>query len=129
MYFITGCFALAVVDSVGNLSELSEEQCFDFEDCMTYSLPNVFTPNGDGYNDLFRPFPYSNVQKIDMYIYNRWGRLVFKTEDPEINWNGCEYRSGEKLPNGNYYYSCDVYVYTLSGVVTKPLHGTIILTK
>ena len=52
-------------------------------------LPNVFTPsNGDDYNNEFKPFPYRFITKIDLTIYNRWGQEVFKTENPEINWNG-----------------------------------------
>jgi gliding motility-associated-like protein len=125
--FITGCFGLAVVDSNGNLSSMSIITCFDYDECMTYSLPNVFTPNGDGVNDFFIPFPYTNIQKVDFQVHNRWGKIVFKTEDPDINWDGTDYISKQPLPDGTYYYVCDVYVQTLSGIITIPLHGTITL--
>jgi gliding motility-associated-like protein len=94
---------------------------------MTYSLPNVFTPNQDGINDLFTPFPYTNVQKIDFQVHNRWGKIVFKTNNPDINWDGTDYISKQLLPDGAYFYVCDVFVQTLSGVLTISLHGTITL--
>lgn len=124
--YVTGCFALAAIDSNKNLSAPTAETCFDVDDCMDYRLPNTFTPNDDGTNDMFQPYqPYHNVQKIDMTIYNRWGRKVFHTEDPDINWDGHDYLSKEKCSDGTYYYSCDVYLYSIKGVVIRPLHGTI----
>lgn len=126
--YVTGCFALASTDSNQNLSEMTETVCFDVDDCMDYRLPNVFTPNSDGVNDLFQPYtPYSNVEKIDMTIYNRWGRKVFHTEDPDINWDGRDYLSKEICSDGTYFYSCDVYLHSLTGLVVKPLHGSITL--
>lgn len=126
--FVTGCFALASADFNHNISNRTDSVCFDVEDCMDYRLPNVFTPNGDGVNDLFQPYqPYSNVEKIDMTIYNRWGRKVFHTEEPNINWDGRDYLSKEACSDGTYFYSCDVYLHSLTGIVVKPLHGSITL--
>ncbi len=126
---ITGCYRLALVDTVGNMTPFSEETCFDVEDCMFYELPNVFTPNNDGINDLLTPFPYSNVEEIELYIYNRWGRKVFYTQDPDINWDGRDYLSGEPVSNGTFYYSCTIYVQTLYGMKEKKLHGTVTLIR
>ncbi|MEG2070078.1 MAG: gliding motility-associated C-terminal domain-containing protein [Bacteroidales bacterium] len=128
--FITGCFAMAAIDSNGNLSALSKITCFDVNQCMDYRLPNVFTPNGDGFNDLFGPYiPYTNVEKIDMTIYNRWGRKVFHTEDPDINWDGKDYLSKQDCSGGTYFYACDLHLHTLSGVIILPLNGTITLIR
>lgn len=126
---ITGCFAVMVADSNGNKAELSKITCFDYDECMDYSLPNVFTPNGDGYNDVFRPYPYTNVSKVNMVIYNRWGRIVFKTEDPDINWDGNDYLTKQPCADGPYYYACDIYLSTLSGIITLPIHGTVTLLR
>ena len=126
--FVTGCFAINARDNNYNYSQLSDSVCFDVDDCMDYRLPNVFTPNDDGVNDLFQPYqPYSNVEKIDMTIYNRWGRKVFHTEEPNINWDGKDYLSKQRCSDGTYFYSCDVYMHSLSGVITVPLHGSITL--
>lgn len=124
--YVTGCFALASIDSNNNMSGLTAETCIDVDECMDYRLPNTFTPNNDGVNDLFQPYqPYHNVEKIDMTIYNRWGRKVFQTNDADINWDGRDYLSKEKCSDGTYFYSCDVYLYSLRGSIIHPLHGTI----
>ena len=49
--------------------------------------PNAFTPNNDGINDLFQPH-LLNVQSLDFAIFNRWGKVVFQTDDPELGWDG-----------------------------------------
>ena len=126
--FVTGCFTLNARDDNFNYSQLCNAVCFDVDDCMDYQLPNVFTPNGDGVNDLFQPYqPYTNVEKIDITIYNRWGRKVFHTEEPNINWDGKDYLSKQLCSDGTYFYSCDVYLHSLSGIITVPLHGSITL--
>lgn len=126
---ITGCYRMAMIDSVGNLSQMTPEVCFDVEDCFTYTLPNVFTPNHDGFNDLWTPFPYTNVEVIDLIVYNRWGRKVFQTTDPDINWDGKDYLSNEPVSDGTFYYSCEIILQTLNGPKKKPLHGTVIIIR
>lgn len=49
--------------------------------------PNAFTPNGDGINDIFLPH-LLNVQSLDFVIFNRWGKVVFRTDDPQAGWDG-----------------------------------------
>ncbi len=99
---LAGCYAVTALDRVGNESLLSNVVCID--NCPYYVLPNAFTPNGDGANDKFTPFkPYRFVPKIEMKIFNRWGELVFKTEDPEINWDGNDL-NGKPVNEGVYVY-------------------------
>lgn len=125
--FITGCFVLSARDTAFNQSAFDDKTCFDVEDCMPYQLPNVFTPDGDGSNDLFQPFPYANVEKVDFTVYDRWGRRMFHTTDPDLNWDGRNQNTKRLCSNGIYYYVCDVTLHTLAGLVTKPLHGSITL--
>ncbi|HRF37282.1 MAG TPA: gliding motility-associated C-terminal domain-containing protein, partial [Saprospiraceae bacterium] len=70
------------------------------------AFPNVFTPNGDDLNDLFRPLPtqVSGVLIIeDFKIYNRWGQVVYNGKSNDnIGWNG--EHNGSPAP-------IDVYVY------------------
>jgi gliding motility-associated-like protein len=63
--------------------------------------PNVFTPNGDGYNDEFR-VAYKSIIQFDAWVYNRWGRLVYKWSDPMKGWDG--YIGGKKAAAGAYFY-------------------------
>jgi len=127
---LAGCYAVQAVRKNGNSSPLSAKLCVD--NCPIYTLPNAFTPNGDGQNDVYTPiYPYRFVEKIDMKIYNRWGNLVFETYDPDINWNGSDYKSGKALYTAVYYYVCDVYYQTVDGVqkIAKPLSGYIHLFR
>ena len=127
---LAGCYTVQAVRKNGNASLFSNKVCVD--NCPLYNLPNTFTPNSDGQNDLFTPIhPYRFVEKIDMKIYNRWGNLVFQTTDPEISWNGYDYKTNKPLFTGVYYYVCDVYFQTIDGVqkTDKPLSGYIHLFR
>ncbi len=50
-------------------------------------FPNVFTPNGDGMNDEFRP-AYRSLKSYQLTIYNRWGRKIYQSTDPSTGWDG-----------------------------------------
>jgi len=126
---ITGCYAIVAVDSAGNMSVYSNVACIDNDTCSVYSLPNVFTPNFDGYNDLYTPFPYTSVESVDMTIFNRWGGVVYETEDPDINWDGKDKTTNQDCAQGTYFYVCRVYQITLYGVVPKELKGSITLLR
>jgi len=126
---ITGCYAMIIKDKAGNSSEITPKICFDIDECKTYSLPNVFTPDGDGVNDTWVPFPYTNVQKIDLEVHDRWGKRVFKTENSDINWDGTDEKTRRPLPEGTYYYGCNVYLYTLSGIKKKFISGVVMIFR
>lgn len=111
---IAGCYYVTAIDSVGNESLPSNVICVD--NCPDYRLPNVFTPNGDGPNDLYRPFEYRYIARIDMVIVDRWGTVVFQTNDPDINWNGKNLQ-GKDVAEGVYYYKCVVYELRVDGEV------------
>lgn len=118
---LAGCYAISSFDSVGNESGFSEVLCTD--NCPIYELPNVFTPGSDQFNDLFIPFPYKFVESIDLVIYNRWGREVFATKDPDINWDGTDIESGQQLASGVYFYTCEVNEIRLTGIETRLIKG------
>jgi gliding motility-associated-like protein len=95
------------------------------DECGTFDLPNVFTPNGDNINDLFKSYNPLGITKVDMKIFNRWGKLVFKTTDAAINWDGRDIDSKRFVPAGIYYYVCDVYEDRLTGLQIRTLTGFI----
>ncbi|MCB9306719.1 MAG: gliding motility-associated C-terminal domain-containing protein [Lewinellaceae bacterium] len=114
---LAGCYAVTAVDSVGNESARSNLVCVD--NCPNYRLPNAFTPNGDDQNDLFVPFPgWRFIDRVDMQIFNRWGNLVFATQDPAIEWNGRNAEDKE-LPEGTYFFVCKVYENRVGGTVLR----------
>jgi len=72
-------------------------------------IPNVFTPNNDGKNDFFKV----NVENINdcfdkfrIMIYNRWGELVYESDDFHYKWDG-KNKNGKALPEGVYFYMID----------------------
>jgi gliding motility-associated-like protein len=74
------------------------------EDCsVVLILPNVFTPNGDGSNDPFTPVAIRGISGIQTSIYNRWGELIFNSDNPSINWDG-KTANGAEAVDGVYYW-------------------------
>lgn len=69
-------------------------------------VPNVLTPNGDGFNDTWLIKNIQLFPKNSVKIVNRWGDLVFETNDYQNNWDGTY--SGGNLPAGTYYYILEV---------------------
>ena len=65
------------------------------------SVPNVFTPNGDGSNDEFR-VSYRSLKEFHCWVYNRWGHLVYEWSDPAKGWDGTI--GGKPAAEGAYYY-------------------------
>jgi gliding motility-associated-like protein len=122
---MAGCYAVTAIDSFNNESDPSVKICVD--ECTDYELPNVFTPNNDGINDLFRPKNYHFVERVNMQIFNRWGNLVFETTDPIINWDGTIQNTGRLASPGIYYYICDVFEYRLTGIEARNLAGFVYL--
>lgn len=124
---IAGCYVLTSVDSAGNESRFSNEACV--ENCKLYELPNVFTPNGDGVNDLFVPQTgFKFVDRIDLVVANRWGKVVFTTTDPGIFWDGNN-QQGQALEGGTYFYTIRIYFRTLNGEIAVDKQGMIQLIR
>ncbi|MGB3227145.1 MAG: gliding motility-associated C-terminal domain-containing protein [Saprospiraceae bacterium] len=118
------CYKISAFDKYNNECINSDSVCVKY--CPFYKLPNTFTPNGDGQNDIFKPFPYRFIDRIQISIFNRWGNLVFQTTDPNIEWTGLN-MAGNKLSDGVYYYHCTVYYTgpTVEGTTSETLAGFI----
>lgn len=134
------CYKIAAVDRSGNEGELSEEMCID--NCPHYELPNVFTPNGDKFNELFSayslrgyecgeegncPIPIEImlkcarfVEQVEFKVFNRWGEEVYHYDTTVgdqkgsiyIDWNGRD-NSGSELSTGVYYFVAKVKFITV----------------
>lgn len=143
------CYRVTAIDQSGNESEPSDIKCND--NCLHFELPNVFTPNGDGYNDVFSAYYDSIanppdvtefdptrcprfVQAVDFYVYNRWGEELYHYQSGEdkpiyINWSG-ESSKKAKLESGVYYYAVWVTFNTLDPARrTKKYKGWIHLIR
>jgi len=93
---------------------LSNQQCSTFKrmyldvyNCAPLlEMPNVFTPNNDGLNDIFKPSAFENVSHISISIYNRWGILVYQYTGDALQWDGFT-NKGEKASEGVYFWSLE----------------------
>jgi gliding motility-associated-like protein len=66
-------------------------------------IPKAFSPNGDGINDVFIPVGKGiDPEEFQMFVYNRWGELLFKSINPSEGWDGTDSRSGEVMKAGVY---------------------------
>lgn len=96
-----------------------------YPDCNTAMfIPNAFTPNGDGKNDVFKIAGMQGQRLIDMSVYNRWGQLVFKTGDALKGWDGT---INGKLPGSQTFVYMVRYI-NLEGKA-KFIRGTISLIR
>lgn len=86
-------------------------------------VPNVFTPNGDGHNDIFIPV-MRGVKFYDIMIFDRWGEMIFRTVDPQQGWDG--HYKGQMCQNG--VYSWKINVSTKSGNM-KQLNGHVTINR
>jgi gliding motility-associated-like protein len=118
---IAGCFAVAAVDSGGNVGNKSVDVCID--NCPEFELPNIITINGDGANDFFKAIKVRHIKEIDLYVYDRWGTLVYKTKDPLFKWDGTSIFSSRKVSDGTLFYICDVYEKRVKGIKKRSLKG------
>lgn len=118
---VAGCYAITAIDSAGNESILINKVCVD--NCPEYELPNVFTPNGDGSNDLFIPLPYRYVKDVDFKVYDRWGLLMFETTNADILWDGKNTSTKMPVSDGTYFYVCTVNEIRIEGIKPRILKG------
>gem|GEM_PF-2541943 len=85
-------------------------------------IANVFTPGKDGYNDTYK-VPMQGAKEFHMRIFNRWGELIFTSDDPKVEWNGNVFNTGASLPSGTYFYQlqykpvCEDKLYTVNGSI------------
>lgn len=96
----------------------TNNNCFDFAEKFLINVikdfyleaPSAFTPNGDSNNDEFR-FKWNNIKSFNLKIFNRWGEIVFSTDDINESWDG--------TVNGHLQ-NIDTYIYK---VKAETLHG------
>ena len=116
---ISGCYAVSAFDAIGNESLKSVMICVD--SCNFYEIPNVFTPNGDDINDWLKAKTSGLVEKVDFKLFNRYGVLIFQTDEPKLNWDGTY--KGKIVSPGVYFYQCDVFERRISGLEQFHLSG------
>ena len=98
---------------------------------FSYVLPNVITPNSDGYNDLFEPkvTGLSLITSAKTVIFNRWGNILCDTDDPLIRWDGKSKQTKMDCPSGTYFFVTDITYQGVAGEETLHLQGSITLIR
>ncbi|MBB5636472.1 gliding motility-associated-like protein [Pedobacter cryoconitis] len=86
-------------------------------------IPNTFTPNGDGRNDIFYVYG-TGISKLKLQVYNQWGQFIFESLQQQVGWDG-SYR-GQIQPNGVYVYYVELVMTDGSTVKRK---GTITILR
>ena len=98
---------------------------------FSYTLPNVITPNGDGFNDVFEPkvTGLSLITGIKTVIFNRWGNILHDTDDPLIQWDGKSKQTNMDCPPGTYFYVTDITYVDKAGEEKLHLQGSITIVR
>ena len=99
--------------------------CKDITINTFVSIPNVFTPNGDAYNNTFFITIWGSLL-YDLTIYNRWGQQLFHSTRKDYCWDGNNQLNGKTCPDGAYYYE---FKYHLIGDKTQIATGAVTLVR
>lgn len=122
-----GCYYVTATDKYGTESAPSNTVCKD--NCVSFELPNIFTPNGDGKNDVFQAMKCPRfVQSIIFTVYNRAGQKIYEYSGNQLSWNGTD-SNGKEVAVGTYFYNCEVKFLTLDPKPTLNLKGWIELVR
>lgn len=117
---------LVVTDANGCKDQVT--RWIEINDILNIFVPNAFTPNNDGVNDIF----YVSGTDIDpnrftIRVFDRWGAIVYESNNPSEIWDG-------SVTGGDYYTPNDVYIwqidlYSISTAERKELSGTVIILR
>jgi gliding motility-associated-like protein len=97
VYYVDG------TDALGCKGRDSITVAFTKEGDQLLYMPDAFSPNGDGINDVFRPKFIGPAAKYEFNIYNRWGQLIFRSTTPGVGWDG-KYKSKDQPQDVFVYY-------------------------
>lgn len=108
--------------------EISDSINLKFDDCKTcVHVPDAFTPNADGMNDLFKPVIGCYFTTYRFSVFNRWGQLVYLSEDPEAGWDG---RNGGKTEEvGTYIWQLDYTGSEHERALSETITGYVVLIR
>jgi gliding motility-associated-like protein len=119
-----GIYKIVTKDLATNCVSDTLQLSIDFDSTATskYLMPNAFSPNNDGLNDCFRIKNWGVITELQFMIFNRWGEMVFSTNNPNACWDG----TYKKVPQ-----PAEVFIYyirakTLCGTIERKEHFQLI---
>lgn len=101
IYNTAGTFTVTLIVSAGPCVDTATAIVV-IEEGLTLEIPNVFTPNGDGKNDIFT-IKSTGVKEISLQIFNRWGVKLYEFIGPKAVWDGLN-NVGQDVPSGTYFF-------------------------
>jgi gliding motility-associated-like protein len=119
-YPFSGTYYITLIASNGQCRDTAmlSQPVNDVASYAGLTVPNVFSPNGDGTNDRFSPELNSELSSCAaMKIYNRWGNLISASGGAELWWDG-RTEDGKAVPAGTYFYIISLNEYEVRGIVT-----------
>lgn len=123
----TGLYNISLIAFHENGCTDTTSAMIDVMPLVTLVMPNAFTPNNDGLNDDFRGYGFIDaISNYKMTIWNRWGELIFETDDPLKGWNGSKNNDGHDSPQGVYVYQIE---YLAPRGESKKLKGHVTLVR
>ena len=84
--FSSGAYSVTVTNGCGS-GNAQVNLDFLVNQCALL-VPTAFSPNGDGKNDIFRSISYCSIRNFSINVYNRWGELVYQSDDITVGWDG-----------------------------------------
>jgi gliding motility-associated-like protein len=127
-----GMYSVAMESTIGCVGsdsvyiKLVEDELPPPDPTFNIFIPNAFSPDGDGVNDVFNVIHISlSFEHFSLSIYDRWGGIVFKSEDESQGWDGK--KAGKECPGGVYVYKI---VFEVEGVAGRQERvGTVMLVR
>lgn len=99
----TGSYTVMLIATNSSGCQDTAYAFINVEDISVLTIPNIFTPNGDGANDVFRPIMQDALTSFVATIYDRWGLKMFEWTNAATGWDG-KAKNGSDAPDGTYYY-------------------------
>ncbi len=95
------------------------------KDCdVVFYIPNAFTPNNDGVNDIFKPIIRGEITSYYFVVYNRFGQVIFSTDRPDTGWDGRV--KGALQNSGTFVWHCH---YKMKNEISGFQKGTVVLSR
>ena len=128
-YTAPGTYTITLYSNKGSCLS-STQKIIVVDAASSYTVPNIFTPNNDGINDLFF-IRSSNMKSFKIVIFDRTGNIVYQNKEDvgtskEITWDGTT-ESGSAVPSGLYFYVLQAI--KADGTTDKDIKGTLTLTR
>ncbi|MGB0403175.1 MAG: gliding motility-associated C-terminal domain-containing protein [Salibacteraceae bacterium] len=127
----SGLYSLSLRNDCG--ADISEVYV-NFDDCSNIFIPNTFTPNGDGDNDLWSIVSLQRFLEYEVQVYNRFGQVIWESSDPEVLWDGTHMKTGEEVAIGKYIYrisyrSTFEYIEGVNSAPTREIKGPLYIVR